>query len=115
MRSSEIAGANRASLVLVEPPLTAPSTRLLSALYDLTAAESRVLAMLLEARRPKDIALRLSIAVSTVRTHPRSLYAKTGVRDQQTLIRLASSASTELGPGRAMTPGDRFRTNRQGA
>ena len=93
MRSSEIAGVDGASLVLVEPPLTAPSTRLLSALYDLTAAESRVLAMLLEARRPKDIALRLSIAVSTVRTQLKSLYAKTGVRDQQTLIRLASSAS----------------------
>ena len=93
MRSSEIAGADGASLVLVEPPLTAPSTRLVSALYDLTAAESGVLAMLLEARRPNDIALRLSIAVSTVRTQLKSLYAKTGVRDQQTLICLASSAS----------------------
>ena len=58
----------------------------LSEAYGLTPAEGRVLAGLLDGRDPGSIAEALGIAVSTVRTHIKRLYEKTGTSRQTELV-----------------------------
>jgi DNA-binding CsgD family transcriptional regulator len=53
----------------------------------LTPAETRVLEMLCEGVRPTDIAVRLGVAVSTVRTQIGSVRAKTGTASIRELVR----------------------------
>jgi DNA-binding CsgD family transcriptional regulator len=56
--------------------------------YQLTPSELRVLAAVLEAGRINEIADRLGVSKSTVKTHLNRLLAKTGARRQTDLIRL---------------------------
>lgn len=55
----------------------------------ISAAELRVLALLLHDLAPKEIAARLNLGVRTVRSQLSSLYAKTGTRNQRELVALA--------------------------
>lgn len=57
----------------------------------LTGAEARVLQSLSNGLRPKDIAQRQGVAVSTVRTHLRSLRSKTGAPSIRELLRQVST------------------------
>lgn len=57
----------------------------------LTGAESRVLQSLSNGLRPKEIAQRQGVAVSTVRTHVRSLRSKTGAQSIRELLRQVST------------------------
>lgn len=57
--------------------------------YELTPTEVLVLRLLAEGGNPRTIAVRLEVRVTTVRSHLRSLYAKTGMRRQADLVRLA--------------------------
>lgn len=57
--------------------------------YGLTPAEARVLGRLVEGRSPKEIADEFTLALSTVRTHLRSLLSKTECRRQMDLLRIA--------------------------
>ncbi len=66
-----------------QTPLEATARR-----YSLTPSELRVLAAVLEAGRITDIADRLGVSKSTVKTHLNHLLAKTGARRQTDLIRL---------------------------
>jgi DNA-binding CsgD family transcriptional regulator len=56
--------------------------------HGLTRMEARVTARLADGLSVKDIAAALRIRVSTVRTHLKSAYSKTGARGQTDLIRL---------------------------
>lgn len=60
-------------------------------LFALTAAEQKVLTLLLEDRAPKQIAQQLGLGLSTVRSQLSSLLHKTGVRRQQDLVRLMAA------------------------
>lgn len=60
-------------------------------LFGLTPAEQKVLSLLMQDHTPKQIAQRLDIQVSTVRTQLSALLQKTGVRRQQELLRLMAS------------------------
>ncbi|WEX07894.1 helix-turn-helix transcriptional regulator [Chelativorans sp. AA-79] len=57
--------------------------------YCLTQAETRVLASLLSGRTLAETAGALGIAATTARTHLDNIFAKTGVRRQAELMRLA--------------------------
>jgi DNA-binding CsgD family transcriptional regulator/PAS domain-containing protein len=59
--------------------------------YGLTGGELRVLLGLADGATPADIARRYGIAPSTVRTHLKSLFAKTGTNRQKDLVRLLLS------------------------
>jgi len=61
-----------------------------AAAFDLTPAETRVLASLLAGRTLAETAQDLEIAFSTTKTHLDHIFAKTGVTRQADLMRLAS-------------------------
>lgn len=65
----------------------------LARLFRLTCAESRVLAHLTNDRRPSEIAAALGVSITTVRSHLKALFAKTGTRRQSELVALAWSAA----------------------
>ncbi len=57
----------------------------------LSATEQRVVQLVLEGRRTREIAVRLSVSEATVRTHLTHIYAKLGVRGRHELLaRLAA-------------------------
>jgi DNA-binding CsgD family transcriptional regulator len=62
--------------------------------FHLTATEERVLTLLMKAHSPHEAAASLGVCISTVRTHIRSLFAKTGVRRQAELMRLVFKRAT---------------------
>jgi DNA-binding CsgD family transcriptional regulator len=79
-------------LLLVRDPdhdAGAAGLRSLTRLYHITAAEQRVLELLLQGMAPKAIAERLHVSVRTVRSQLSSLYAKTSTRGQRELVALA--------------------------
>src|SRR5262249_25829461 len=83
-----------AILMLIDPPPASVGTlTALQRLFGLTAAEARVLALLLDDCRPREIADELQISITTVRSHLQALFAKTGTRRQSELVALAWSAA----------------------
>lgn len=63
--------------------------RRFAAAHRISAAEQRVLELLLQDLAPKEIAERLKLGVRTVRSQLSSLYAKTGTHNQRQLVALA--------------------------
>lgn len=61
---------------------------LLAARYSFTPTEVQVLQLLADGHEPRAIAAQLQIEITTVRTHLRSLFDKTGLRRQARLVRL---------------------------
>lgn len=65
----------------------------LRALFDLTAAEARVLVEIAAGRTPGEAAAEIGIAESTVKTHLTRIFSKTGVGRQAELVALVHSLS----------------------
>jgi DNA-binding CsgD family transcriptional regulator len=65
----------------------------LAAIYDLTPAETNIFELLVTGSTQAEIADRLGIAPSTVKSHVLHLFAKTGCRRQADLLKLAASLS----------------------
>jgi DNA-binding CsgD family transcriptional regulator len=65
---------------------------LLARHYGITPAECRVLMLLIQGLSPYEAAGSLRCSETTVRTHLKRLFAKTGTRGQSDLMRLAMSA-----------------------
>ncbi|SLN46337.1 Bacterial regulatory proteins, luxR family [Roseivivax jejudonensis] len=63
--------------------------------YALTSAERRVFHALSMGQPPKMIAETLGISIATVRSHLRSLYAKTGTTGQRELIAMVQQSAQE--------------------
>ncbi len=77
-------------LVMVRdnPRATLDGLRAAATAYGLTAAETQIAALMTEGLSVEQVAEERAVAVGTVRTHVRSLFAKTGVNRQTELIRL---------------------------
>lgn len=79
----------RVLLVVTDPAArTVPSAELLTQLYGLTSAESRVALLVGGGLAPKEAADQLGTAWNTVRAQLRAIYAKTGTGGQSALVRL---------------------------
>lgn len=74
----------RILVMISEPEKAAPSD---IGLYRLTAAETRVLKLLLQHQGTKAIAETLHISMATLRSQLRALFAKTNTKNQRELIR----------------------------
>jgi DNA-binding CsgD family transcriptional regulator len=78
-------------------PRPAPSAAL-SALFDLTLAEARVVALLAEGRSAPGIAVGLGLRPSTVKTHLIRIFEKTGARGQAELRVILAGLASPLAP-----------------
>ena len=78
-----------------------PPVGAVAAVFDLTAGEIRVAERLLTGRAPAEIARDLALAMSTVRSHLASIFAKTGTSRQSDLVRLATQLAAPVGLGDA--------------
>lgn len=89
----------RAAAAIFASPAAAPPQMpadALALLYGLTPAETRVFEMLVDGERQSEIALKLGLALSTVKTHLHRVFEKTGYTRQVDLVRLATSLSMPL-------------------
>lgn len=89
-----------AVLVIVEDPGRAPMPGAAGAavLYNLTAAETRLLEALLAGQRLADYAAAARIGLATAKTHLGALFAKTGQRRQTDLVRAVLSSAIARQP-----------------
>jgi DNA-binding CsgD family transcriptional regulator len=87
----DVLAAPRVLLLVQDPDRPASSNGLAHFAHPrhITAAELRVLELLLHGLAPKAIAERLNLGVRTVRSQLSSLYAKTGTHTQRELVALA--------------------------
>src|SRR5258706_7547883 len=74
-----------------------PPVEAVAALFGLTAGEIRIAERLLTGRTPAEIARDLALAMSTVRSHLASIFAKTGTSRQGDLVRLATQLAAPIG------------------
>jgi DNA-binding CsgD family transcriptional regulator len=71
-------------------PLHIPADAL-AMLYNLTPSETRILEMIVAGETQGNIAAKLGLAVSTIKTHLLHVFEKTGCQRQADLVRLAAS------------------------
>lgn len=84
-----VAGQPGVALVIEDPADARPAAdRLLATLFRMTPAECRIAGALLACEAPKRIAEHLGISENTVRTHIKSLHAKTATRSLAALTSL---------------------------
>jgi DNA-binding CsgD family transcriptional regulator len=72
-------------------------TEALAALFDLTSAESRLLASLLDGNNLTNAAKTLGVAITTAKTHLAHIFEKTGTSRQVELVSLAARLSLPIG------------------
>lgn len=65
-----------------------PNGQWICEMFDLTAAEGRVLQAIAAGRTAEEVAEALQISVNTVRTHLHRIFSKTGFSTQASLVRL---------------------------
>ena len=82
--------ADALAVVLHDPKQSCSSERHLRRMFELTAAEARVAALIVEGIPVAEAATRLNISVHTVRTQLKNIFAKTGVGRQNELVRVAT-------------------------
>jgi DNA-binding CsgD family transcriptional regulator len=83
----DVFGRGLALLVVTSPgKKTAPDMRVLSGLFDLTPAEGKVARELARGNSLEEIATAHNVSVETVRTHVKSIFAKTGSNRQPELV-----------------------------
>ena len=82
-------GGAAAAVFLSDPDRDdTPNTTMFRALFGLTAAESRVAALIAQGKSFADLLDHLQISAATGRTHLKNIFAKTGTRTQAQLVRL---------------------------
>lgn len=91
------AGAPALALYLADPERQMQvNARALRELFDLTPTEAAISACVANGLSVRESAARLGIASNTVRTHLRSIFAKTGVSRQSQLVHLVHTSVPEL-------------------
>lgn len=79
---------------LIDTDLSSPpDTGLLAAIYGLTPAESRLVGELCSGLAPRDIGERHGVSTETLKSQLKSIFAKTGMRRQVEVVRLAGTLS----------------------
>jgi DNA-binding CsgD family transcriptional regulator len=76
---------------------TRPTATQMRDFYSLTAAQAKVASAIYTGQSISEAAKKLNISINTVRTHMRSIYAKTGVKTQTELISLLTSGLKTYG------------------
>lgn len=89
---AEIGAAIVSSLTRSQRGTASPSASLAARFPQLTGRESDVLALLAEGLTNGQIAERLFVGVSTVKTHVNAVFAKLGVRDRRAAVALVRDA-----------------------
>jgi DNA-binding CsgD family transcriptional regulator len=86
------------AVVTISDPVARLRSRadLLSELFGLTPAETRVSMLLTDGLDPSEIATRMRITTHTVRSHLKAIYGKTSVGRQSQLVRLISKLPGKL-------------------
>ncbi|MDH6268488.1 DNA-binding CsgD family transcriptional regulator [Rhizobium sp. SG_E_25_P2] len=85
----DVFGRGLALLIVTTPgKKTAPDMRVLSGLFDLTPAEGKAARELARGKSLEEIATLHNVTVETVRTHVKSIFAKTGSNRQPELVAL---------------------------
>jgi DNA-binding CsgD family transcriptional regulator len=79
-----------AAIFIGAPPDAQDSAKMTATVYGLTAAETRVLAILLAGATLAEAAVTLGVAPSTAKAHLDKIFAKTGVSRQADLMRLGA-------------------------
>jgi len=85
--------------VFVAESVTGPvtSAKILSQLYDLTPAETRIFLLIVDGQELVAISTQLGISTSTAKTHLARIYAKTGQNSRVGLARLAQEVAPPVG------------------
>jgi len=96
----QLRAAAAAAVFVGAPPGEQDAADAMAAAYDLTPAETRVLATLLAGRTLAETAGTLGIAPTTAKTHLDRIFGKTGVSRQSELLLLATRIAS---PARATT------------
>jgi DNA-binding CsgD family transcriptional regulator/PAS domain-containing protein len=97
-------GGTRTALFFQEAELGPNAIEGVGAAFGLTAAELRILLSLRNGGSAADIADSYGIALTTVRTHIRSLFAKTGLNRQKDLVGLLAAAAPLRSPKAPTSP-----------
>jgi DNA-binding CsgD family transcriptional regulator len=93
--SSAFGTAPQALVTIYEPGrLAAPDPFLLSATFDLTPAEARLVSRMCAGLTIQQAAKELGVTINTVKGHLKSIFSKTGTNRQADLTRLLITAST---------------------
>lgn len=93
------------AVVLHDPRQNASSERHLRRMFELTAAEARVAALIVEGIPVAEAARRLNISIHTVRTQLKNIFAKTGVGRQNELVRVATGGLALIADREKLTKG----------
>jgi DNA-binding CsgD family transcriptional regulator len=88
--AKEDGGADAIGIVIHDPSRPSTGERHLKRMFELTAAEARVAALIAEGVQVAEVAETLNISIHTVRTQLKNIFAKTGVGRQNELVRLAT-------------------------
>lgn len=85
--------SNSSAILLIADPRrrSLPDYALLQAMFDLTPTEARIARRLTDGCTPSGIAAEFSISLSTVRSHLKQVYLKTGSNRQSSLVSLFSN------------------------
>jgi DNA-binding CsgD family transcriptional regulator len=95
-RSGPAGCVTAAVFVTVWDGRAGPPVEAVAAVFGLTAGEIHVAERLLTGRTPAEIAEDLALAMSTVRSHLKSIFAKTGTSRQSDLVRLATQLAAPI-------------------
>jgi DNA-binding CsgD family transcriptional regulator len=86
--------SQRLAMISVHDVLAFRSLGELSPLFELTSAEAALVEQILSGASMIDAEAALSITANTARTHLKSIYRKTGARNQADLVRLLKDAAS---------------------
>lgn len=82
------------AVTVLDPIGGAPPPSILSALFDLSPAEAKLAAGLVEGRALKDVAANMKVTYSTARTYLGRVFEKTGTKRQSELVALLKGAQS---------------------
>ena len=94
---SNLAPSVKAAVFISTADAALPPVEAIAALYELTGAERKVLASILDGRNQAETSAHLGIADSTVKTHLARIFSKTHTSNQADLAQLAERLSVKAG------------------
>lgn len=96
-------GVLRRAAIFIRSTIDLFSEDMFAAIFGATSAELRVLKLLLNGMSIGEVSVALHLSHNTVRTHVKSLFAKTGTARQAELVRLAAFSIAPVSVAEAAT------------